>query len=155
MRSSNVKALAWGTGDWDLALRSSIPRLLSLLLIAVSVFVASSCAYDPHTHELDEMEVSLVTEPDPPKVGENVVRAKITDKKGAPLADEHVTEFAYFRFEGGKQQGFLKASPAEAHGGNEYVGTVNFSEPGQWKVVLALERGGSRIDPVTFTFEVK
>jgi len=100
------------------------------------------------------MKVSLFTEPDPPKVGENVMRAKIMDEKGAPLTDVRVAEFAYFRFEEGKQQGFLKASPAQTRGGNEYVGTVNFSEAGQWKVVLALERGGHRIDPVTFTFDV-
>jgi hypothetical protein len=104
-------------------------------------------------------QIELMTEPTPPKAGENVLTVHLKDK----ASGESVTQ-ASIRLEAAMDESD-KSMKMESHEGpqridltaeetpGDYSAKVTFSDPGPWKVKLTVTAGGVE-DAQTFDLQV-
>jgi Cu(I)/Ag(I) efflux system membrane fusion protein len=95
-----------------------------------------------------DLTLSLETQPAKPKLGENVVRLKIRDTKGAPVLDATVNMISAMAMPG------MAASKAAAKHIKDgvYEATVNFAMAGAWEIGVSIQRPGQK--PVQEKFTV-
>lgn len=128
-----------------------------LLLLLASLAVA--CGRDRSAQPVGDLVVRLKAEPNPPRVGEIVLEATITDRGGKAVAPAEV-HFHYYPFVHRVKDSL--ASPDEvvrvaaaATSGDTYRATVTFDKPGPWKVTVRITRLLQPDAMATFTFEAR
>jgi Cu(I)/Ag(I) efflux system membrane fusion protein len=95
-----------------------------------------------------DLTLSLETQPAKPKLGENIVRLKIRDAKGAPVPDAIINMTSVMTMPGmapGK-------TTAKHIKDGVYEATVNFAMAGTWEIAVTVQRPGQK--PVQEKFTV-
>ena len=98
--------------------------------------------------KVGDLILSLETQPATPKLGENVIRLKIRDAKGAPVLDATVNMTSAMTMPGmapGK-------TTAKHIKDGVYEATVNFAMAGTWGIAVTVQRPGQK--PVQEKFTV-
>jgi len=132
-----------------------LKRALALLLLTLPVL--AGCGQSKAGGV--DLAVTLLSEPRPPRVGENLLRAHVTGRDGKPVSLSGI-RFHYYPFVHRDKDSL--ASPDEvvrvvegekAHDG--YRARATFDKPGPWKVTLKIFRPDKPEAMVTFTFNVR
>jgi Cu(I)/Ag(I) efflux system membrane fusion protein len=92
----------------------------------------------PQEKQVQELTLTLATQPEKPKAGENVVRLKITNKAGQIIKDAQVTFVFAMTMPGmvpSKGEGKLSKD-------GFYETKTNLAMAGQWEVTVAIRRPG-------------
>ena len=94
----------------------------------------------PVEKKVGDLTLTLSTQPEKTKAGENTLRLKITDKSGKPVTDAQVT-FQYTMAMPG-----MVLSKAEAKHSKDgvYESKANFGMAGQWDVTVSVRRPGQK-----------
>lgn len=130
-------------------------RLLGLLLVAL--LLAAGCGHPKYG--ASGLAVTLVSEPSSPRVGENLLRARLAGRDGGAPAVSGV-RFHYYPFVHRDKDSL--ASPDEVirvvegeKAVDGYLAKATFDKPGPWKVTLKIFRADRPETMVTFTFDVR
>jgi membrane fusion protein, copper/silver efflux system len=95
------------------------------------------------------LQITLRTEPEPAKVGDNLVRVRVADAKGAPLEDASVRVRIFM-----PAMGLMPPMSAEAelrHMKNgEYMGRLSIPMAWTWQTTVTVQRGGQRLGSAQF-----
>jgi len=95
------------------------------------------------------LKIEFRTEPDPAKAGDNKVRVKVADAKGAPIVDGSVKVVVSMPAMGSMPP--MKSEASLSHQGNgEYAGTLNIPLAWTWQAVVTVERGGTPLGSARF-----
>lgn len=95
-----------------------------------------------------DLTLSIETQPAKPKTGENVIRLKIRDAKGAAVLDANVNMISAMTMPGMAPG---KATAKHIKDG-VYEATVNFAMAGTWEITVTVQRPGQK--PVQEKFAV-
>lgn len=90
--------------------------------------------------KIQDLTLTLVTQPEKPKAGENVIRLKITDKSGKIVKDAQVTFISIMTMPGmapSKGEGKLSQD-------GFYETKTNLAMAGQWEVTVTIRRPGQK-----------
>lgn len=129
----------------------------ALMLLFAFLLVVAGCGHSKQATA--DLAVSLVSEPSPPRVGENLLRARVAGRDGVPAAVTGV-RFHYYPFIHRDKDSL--ASPDEVvrvadgeKAGDGYRLKATFDKPGPWKVTLKVFRPDTPETMMTFTFDVR
>jgi len=95
-----------------------------------------------------DLTLSLESQPPKPRLGENIVRLKVRDAKGAPVLDATVNMISVMTMPGMAPG---KATAKHIKDG-VYEATVNFAMAGTWEIAVTVQRPGQK--PVQEKFTV-
>jgi uncharacterized GH25 family protein len=94
----------------------------------------------PMEKKVQDLTLTLSTQPQKTKAGENTLRLKITDKNGNPVKDAQVS-FNYSM----AMPGMVPAkADATLSKDGFYQSKVNFGMLGQWDVTVVIRRSGQK-----------
>lgn len=92
----------------------------------------------------ESLRITLHTEPEPAKVGDNTVRVKVIDAQGSPISDASVRVTISM-----PAMGSMPPMSSEAQlspkGNGEYSGVLNIPMAWTWQAVVTVERSGQRL----------
>src|SRR5688572_27418528 len=89
-----------------------------------------------------DVEVTLMTQPDPPKMGETTFEAMVM-QGGQPVTDAEVSIELFMAAMPSMNMAEMKNSVALTHEGNgRYRGTGNVMMAGSWDATVSVKRGG-------------
>lgn len=127
----------------------------SLLLIVI----LTSCGREFATRTMGDLRITASFEPNPPRVGENTLKVRVTEKGGQPITPSEV-RFHYYPFVFRVKDSL--AAPDEVvrvtdavAGPDGYTAKVNFEKPGPWKVTVKIVRPEKPETFATFTVDVR
>lgn len=128
---------------------------LLLVVLGLLAALAGGCSGEFSRQEVDGLTVSLATEPNPPRVGETVMRARLVDRDGSPVTEATVQFSAFLVFERvpTEPEHYVKAAAGELDG-DAYRAAMAFTKPGKWKVSLKISRPQKPFTLATFTLDV-
>jgi hypothetical protein len=91
------------------------------------------------------VEVTLTTQPDPPKMGETTFEAMVT-QGGQPVTDADVSVELFMAAMPSMNMAEMKNSVPLTHEGNgRYSGAGNVMMAGSWDATVSVKRGGQEI----------
>jgi len=90
---------------------------------------------------VEQLRIQLHTEPDPAKVGENLVRVKVADAKGWPVSDALVKVRISMPAMGGMPHMSSEAQLSHQANG-EYSGRLTIPMAWTWQTMVTVERAG-------------
>jgi Cu(I)/Ag(I) efflux system membrane fusion protein len=94
----------------------------------------------PQEKKAQDLTLTLATQPEKPKAGENTVRLKITDKAGQVVKDAQVSFLLQMNMQG--------MAPSKAEGklsrDGFYEAKANLAMAGQWEVTVTIRRAGQK-----------
>jgi RND family efflux transporter MFP subunit len=94
----------------------------------------------------DAVRIDLVTEPDPPRAGDNSFLVTVRDASGAPIDDATVTVALFMPAMPSMNMPAMRSQAALlAQGGGRYRGGVDVGMAGRWDVTIHVARGGRTI----------
>ncbi len=132
-----------------------LTRILALFLLTLPLL--AGCGQSKGG--TGDLAVSLVSEPRPARVGENLLRAHVTGREGKPVSLSGI-RFHYYPFVHRDKDSL--ASPDEVvrvvegeEAQDGYRAKATFDKPGPWKVTLKVLRPDKPEVVVTFTFDVR
>jgi Cu(I)/Ag(I) efflux system membrane fusion protein len=94
----------------------------------------------PQEKNVQDLTLTLLTQPEKPKAGENVIRLKITDKAGQPIKDAQVSFVFNMTMPGmvpSKGEGKLSKD-------GFYETKAMLAMAGQWEVTVIVRRPGQK-----------
>jgi len=94
----------------------------------------------PQEKKVQDLTLTLLTQPEKPKAGENVIRLKITDKAGQPIKDAQVSFVFNMTMPGmvpSKGEGKLSKD-------GFYETKTMLAMAGQWEVTITIRRPGQK-----------
>jgi len=94
----------------------------------------------PMEKKAQDLTLTLSTQPEKTRTGENVIRLKITDRNGKPVTDAQVS-FQYTMNMAGMA---LSKADAKASKDGFYETKVNFAMAGEWDVTVIVRRSGQK-----------
>jgi Cu(I)/Ag(I) efflux system membrane fusion protein len=101
----------------------------------------------PQEKKVQDLTLTLATQPDKPKAGENLIRLKITDKAGLVVKDAQV----FFVF----NMAMAGMVPSKGEGklskDGFYETKANLAMAGQWEVAVTIRRPGQKEVQEKFT----
>ena len=100
----------------------------------------------PMEKKAGDLILTLSTQPEKTKAGENTLRLKITDKNGTPVTDAQVS-FQYTM----DMPGMVLSKAEAKHTKDSFYETkANFGMAGPWDVTVVIRRGGQKDVQETF-----
>jgi Cu(I)/Ag(I) efflux system membrane fusion protein len=105
-------------------------------------------AEGPREKKIGDLTLSLESQPQKPRLGENIVRLKVRDAKGAAVLDATVNITSAMTMPG---MAVGKATAKHIKDG-VYEATVNFAMAGTWEIGVTVQRPGQK--PVQDKFTV-
>lgn len=97
------------------------------------------------------LDLSLRTEPDPPRQGDTTFIATVRDAQGAPVADAEVLVRLYMAPMPSMNMPAMSAEAPLAHvGGGVYRGRLDVSMAGRWDATVVVSRHGARLGSRAF-----
>ena len=116
---------------------------MRLIFISLMLFVGlsflSACggaAAPSPTSGQSNTNISLTTNPDPPKSGDVELIVTVNDTSGQPIPDADVFIFADHT----EMEGMSMNGQATAQGGGRYAITAGFEHEGKWKVTVQVKK---------------
>lgn len=130
-----------------------------LVTFVLLVTVVAACGRDVSRQTVGDLVVTFSTEPNPVRVGEALLKVRITAKGGIPISPSAV-RFHYYPFVFRVKDSL--ASPDEvvrvadaSPDQDGYSAKVTFEKPGPWKVTVKIIRPEKPDTLVTFTLDVR
>jgi Cu(I)/Ag(I) efflux system membrane fusion protein len=102
----------------------------------------------PQTAE-KELRITLRTEPEPARVGDNLVRVRVVDAKGAPLGDASIRVRIFMPAMGAMPPMSAEAVLRQTQNG-EYTGRLNIPMAWTWQTTVTVERDGQWLGSAQF-----
>lgn len=117
----------------------------------VLVFALVACGGTSAAPTATNTQITLATNPNPPKSGDVEIIVQVKDSSGNPLNDATVMVFAdHVDMKGMNLQG-----KAAAQGNGRYATIANFSMSGRWKVTVQANKTGMTALVQEFNIELK
>jgi cytochrome c-type biogenesis protein CcmH len=149
-RTSIEQGTTAGRGEkkW---LKSTLLSWFSVLALGalVTVSLISSLSPPRGPQRVGEANLAINSDPDPPRLGLNRLRVRLTAADGTPLSDAGV-EMKY----GVEGMGTLTVTTPQPAGQGVYESAVEFDRPGPWQVILTLKRQGGADSTTTYVYNV-
>jgi len=127
------------------------------LLFLIGVLAAAGCGHSKQGTA--DLAVTLLSEPSSPRVGENLLTARVSGRDRKPISLSGI-RFHYYPFVYRDKDSL--ASPDEVvrvvegeKAQDGYRVKATFDKPGPWKVTLKIIRADKPEAVVTFTFDVR
>jgi hypothetical protein len=131
------------------------PRMTVIALIVAASFVAAGCGGGTEQNNSStasggaatgqNVEVTLRSEPDPPRTGENTFDVMVMSG-GQPVTDADVSVELFMAAMPEMKMPEMRNSVALKHeGGGRYRGTGNVMMAGSWDATVSVRRGGQEI----------
>lgn len=114
--------------------------IISALVLTLSTTVLADGSGKKIDQRIDGVKATLILPGDTAKTGENELTVKLYDDKDKPIADANVKVVAEMKADGDMNGHNMKDAKPEVidfkkgHEEGEYIGTVKFSDKGNWKV---------------------
>ena len=87
--------------------------------------------------------MELVTQPDPPHKGSNLLRVKLSAKSGTPISGAQISVTFFMPAMPAMGMAAVKTSAdLSDKGGGQYEGNVNLSSGGSWQVTIIGKQNG-------------
>ena len=102
----------------------------------------------------EQLRIELHTQPDPAKVGDNMVRVKVTDAKGAPINDASVKVKISMPAMGSMAPMTSEAQLSHQANG-EYTGRLTVPMAWTWQTVVTVERRGRLLGSGNFNITAR
>jgi YtkA-like len=100
------------------------------------------------------VHISLITDPSPPRRGSNTLRVRITGADGQPVAGAQVSVTFYMPAMPAMGMAAMRASTSLADKGDgKYEGDLTLSSGGTWQVTVTIQRNGQTLATKHFTFD--
>jgi cytochrome c-type biogenesis protein CcmH len=131
--------------------KSTLLSWFSVLALGalVTVSLISSLSPPRGPQRVGEASLAINSDPDPPRLGLNRLRVRLTAADGSPLSDSGV-ELKY----GVEGMGTLTVATPRPAGQGVYDTAVEFDRPGPWQVILTLKRQGGADYTTTYVYNV-
>jgi RND family efflux transporter MFP subunit len=101
-----------------------------------------------------QLRIALRSEPEPARVGENLIRVQVADPGGAPITDASVRVRIFMAAMGSMAP--MSSEAALAHQGNgEYTGRLNVPMAWTWQTTVTVERQGKVIGSAQMNLRVQ
>lgn len=127
----------------------SAPLLLALLLL-VPLFGSSASAAE------QALQITLKTNPDPPRSGNNTVEVTVLDSAGAAIVDAVVEVRFYMAAMPSMNMPEMSAKFATTPTGKgRYTGTGKLVMGGTWEVTVTVTKNGKRLARKKFTVNAR
>ena len=110
---------------------------LPVLFVVFAIALGACSGVAPANQPTKLTTVVLVTNPNPAVVGDVELNLTITDQNGTPLEGATVTVTA----DHPAMSGMTMTGAATEQGGGKYAIKANFSDSGEWKVVVEIGKG--------------
>jgi membrane fusion protein, copper/silver efflux system len=94
----------------------------------------------PVEKKVQDLTLTLSTQPEKAKAGENILRLKIADKNGKPVTDAQVS----FQYTMAMPGMVLSKADAKVSKDGSYDTKVNFGMSGEWDVTVVVRRAGQK-----------
>lgn len=133
----------------------------SILLVTFALLgmVVAACGRDVSRQRMGDLIVTFSTEPNPVRVGEALLKVRITAKGGVSISPSEVRFHSYpfvFRVKDSLASPDEVVRVAEASPDQDgYSAKVTFDKPGPWKVTVKIIRPEKPDTLVTFTLDVR
>jgi len=99
----------------------------------------------PAAASAGSIEVTLTTQPDPPKMGETTFEAMVM-QRGQPVTDADVAvELVMAAMPAMNMPEMKSRTPLKHEGGGRYRGTGNVMMAGSWEATVSVTRGGQEL----------
>ena len=103
-----------------------------------------------------EAKLELTTQPDPPRKGNNILRVKLTDSAGSPIAGVQINVTLFMPAMPAMGMTAMKTSVDLADkGGGLYEGAGELGSGGTWQVTLTAQKNGRVIGTRHFTLNAE
>jgi RND family efflux transporter MFP subunit len=104
---------------------------------------------DDTTTDTAALRIELVTQPDPPRAGDNTFEVAVSDATGAPVADATVSVVLFMPAMPSMNMPAMRTQATLlADGGGRYRGRVEVNMSGRWDVTITVTRDGRTIGRV-------
>jgi hypothetical protein len=132
-----------------------ILQTICALLVPLMVLALVGCGSGPGgaagSDATEQLQVSLITEPDHPRTGPVTLIVEVRDGQGSPVDGARVSvEVDHV----GMAHGGIKGELA-AQGSGRYRATGSLSMPGIWRAVVRVDRPGRPTQTRTFDLQVR
>jgi hypothetical protein len=132
-----------------------ILQIICTLLVPLMVWVLVGCGSGAGgtagSDATEQLQISLITEPDPPRTGPVTLIVEVRDGQGGPVDGAQVSvEVDHV----GMAHGGIKGQLA-AQGSGQYRATGSLSMPGIWRAVVQVDRPGKPTQTRTFDLQVR
>ncbi len=118
--------------------------------------VVAQSADVPETSETGGPAITYVSEPDPPRAGDNAVSVQVHDENGTPASDLAVTATYYMPAMPSMNMPEMRDSfSLVSAGGGRYTGNVRLSMGGTWAVTVVAKRGEESVARKQLTIQAK
>lgn len=108
------------------------------------------------TSEVGGPAITYLSEPDPPRAGDNAVSVQVRDEHGTPASDLAVTATYYMPAMPSMNMPEMRDSfPLASAGGGRYTGNVRLSMGGTWAVTVVAKRGEESVARKQLTIQAK
>ena len=100
------------------------------------------------------VQIDLITDPSPPRRGDNTLRVHLANPGGQPLAGAQVNVSFYMPAMPAMGMAAMKASAALADkGSGNYEGPIALSSGGTWQVTVAVQQNGQTVATKRLTLD--
>jgi len=121
--------------------------VFAALLVAFAV--ASSplgAAQQPAAGQKPSLDITLMSKPNPPKMGDNTFEVMVKGPDGKPITDADVTVLFYMAAMPAMKMPEMKNTVALTHQKEgKYVGTGQVMMAGKWDATVTVKRAGKEI----------
>lgn len=124
--------------------------VLSIVTLVLA-FALVACGESSATPTPSNSQITLTTNPNPPKSGDVEMIVQVRDASGNPLNDGIVMLFADHM----DMKGMTLQGKATAQGNGRYATIANFSMSGKWKVTVQVNKTGMTSLAQDFNIELK
>jgi len=127
-------------------------KILALIIVFVISGMAYAASYDA-VKEVNNLNVKIMMDSDPPTVGEKDLDITVTDSTSTPVTDAKIKiEYSMPPMHGMPSMKY-KARAKSAEGG--YRAKINLSMSGQWNIAVSIKRPGTLLTKVPFKVDVQ
>ncbi len=117
---------------------------------------ATSAPAAPAQSGTQAVDITLTTDPDPARMGENTFEVMVMDQNGRPVIDANVSIEFYMAAMPAMNMPEMRNRVDLAHdSGGRYRGTGNVMMAGNWDVTVMAMRGGQEIGSRKMTLAAK
>jgi RND family efflux transporter MFP subunit len=113
---------------------------------AIGAFTPPPSSATTQPNSVDQVRVSVATQPAPPRKGQNTVRVTLTGADGKPVAGAHVAVTFLMPAMPAMGMSAMRAVSTLADKGNGgYEGSIELGSGGTWEVTVSVTRNGQSV----------
>jgi hypothetical protein len=128
---------------------------VALAIAIVAGVLAAACGGSEQKNSSGNVEITLTSQPDPPRTGEATFEAMVM-QAGQPVTDADVSVELFMAAMPSMNMAEMRNSIALTHeGGGRYRGAGNVMMAGSWDATVRVKRGGQELGSRTVAIVAK